>query len=77
MYAISVGVLCHFSHVGLFATAWNTVAHQAPLSMGFSRQEYWSGLVFPSPGGLPDPGIEPETLIPPVLAVWFFITSAT
>ena len=39
-------------------TPW-TVAHQAPLSMGFSRQEYWSGLPFPSPGDLPDPGIEP------------------
>jgi len=39
-------------------TPW-TVAHQAPLSMGFSRQEYWSGLPFPSPGGLPDSGIEP------------------
>ena len=40
------------------ATPW-TVARQAPLSMGFSRQEYWSGLPFPSPGDLPDPGIEP------------------
>ena len=40
------------------ATPW-TVAHQAPLSMGFSRQEYWSGLPFPSPGDLPNPGIEP------------------
>ena len=39
-------------------TPW-TVAHQAPLSMGFSRQEYWSGLPFPSPGDLPDPGTEP------------------
>jgi len=39
------------------ATPW-TVAHQDPLSMGFSRQEYWSGLPFPSPGDLPDPGIE-------------------
>ena len=38
-----------------------TVAHQAPLSMGFSRQEYWSGLPFPSPGYLPDPGIEPRS----------------
>ena len=38
-----------------------TVAHQAPLSMGFSRQEYWSGLPFPSPGDLPDPGIEPRS----------------
>ena len=40
----------------LFATPW-TVAHQAPLSMGFSRQEYWSGFPFPSPGNLPDPGL--------------------
>ena len=47
------------SHVRLFATSW-TVAHQAPPSMGFSRQEYWSGLPFPSPGDLPDPGIEPR-----------------
>ena len=48
------------SHVRLFATLW-TVAHQAPLSMGFSRQEYWGGLPFPSPGDLPDPGIEPRS----------------
>ena len=41
-------------------TPW-TVAHQAPLPMGFSRQEYWSGLPFPSPGDLPDPGIEPRS----------------
>ena len=46
-----------FCHVRLFATP-RTVAHQAPLSVGFSRQEYWSGLSFPSPGDLPDPGIE-------------------
>ena len=45
------------SHVQLFATPW-TVVHKAPLSLGFSRQEYWSGLPFPSPGDLPDPGIE-------------------
>ena len=45
------------SHVQLFATPW-TVAYQAPSSMGFSRQEYWSGLPFRSPGDLPDPGIE-------------------
>ena len=51
---------CIFSHVQLFATPW-TVARQAPLSMGFSRQEYWSGLPFPSPGDLPDPGIEPRS----------------
>ena len=48
------------SRVLLFATLW-TVAHQAPPSMGFSRQEYWSGLPFPSPGDLPDPGIEPRS----------------
>ena len=47
-----------FSHVRLFATLW-TVAHQAPLSMALSRQEHWSGLLFPSPGHLPHPGIEP------------------
>ena len=46
------------SCVQLFATPW-TVAYQAPPSMGFSRQEYWSGLLFPSPGDLPNPGIEP------------------
>ena len=48
------------SHVQLFATPW-TVAYQAPRSMEFSRQEYWSGLPFPSPGDLPDPGIEPRS----------------
>ena len=48
-------MLSHFSPVWLFATLW-TVTHQAPLSMGFSRQEYWSGLPCPSPGDLPDPG---------------------
>ena len=49
------------SHVRLFATPW-TVACWAPLSMGFSRKEYWSGLPFPSPGDRPDPGIEPRSL---------------
>ena len=48
-----------FSHVQLFGTPW-TVARQTSLSMGFSRQEYWSGLPFPPPGDLPDPGIEPR-----------------
>ena len=48
------------SRVQLFATLW-TVAYQASQSMGFSRQEYWSGLPFPSPGDLPDPGIEPRS----------------
>ena len=46
------------SHVRLFAAPW-TVAYQTPLSMGFSRQEYWNGLPFPSPGDLPSPGIKP------------------
>ena len=49
------------SHVRLFATPW-TETHQAPLSTGSSRQEYWSGLPFPSPGDLPHPGIEPRSL---------------
>jgi len=48
------------SRVQLFATLW-TVAHQAPLSMGFSRQEYWGGLSFLSPEDLPDPGVEPRS----------------
>ena len=51
----------HFSCVRLFTTPW-TIACQAPLSMGFSRQEYWSGLSCPSPGHLPDPGIAPTSL---------------
>ena len=49
---------CLVSHVWLFLTPW-TVAGQAPLSVGFPRQEYWSGWPFPSPGDLPDPGTEP------------------
>ena len=52
-------------------------AHQAPLSMGFSRQEYWSGLLFPFPGDLPDSGIEPESLMSPALAGRFFTTNVT
>ena len=58
------------------ATLW-TVAHQAPLSMEFSRQGYWSGLPLPPPGDLPDPGIQPESLLSPALAGRFFTTSAT
>ena len=49
------------SRVQLFVTPWTNVAHQTPPSMGFSRQEYWSGLPFPSPGDLSDPGIEPRS----------------
>ena len=51
-------VVCVLSRVQVFATPW-TVAHQAPLSMGFSRQEFWIGLPFPPSGDLPDPVIEP------------------
>ena len=53
-------MLSHFSHVRLFATPW-TIAHQAPPSVEFSRQEYWSGLPFASPGDLPDTGVEPAS----------------
>ena len=60
-----------FSCVQLFATLW-AVAHQAPLSMGFSRQEYWSGLSCPPPEDLADPGIKPACLIFPVVAGGFF-----
>ena len=68
-------VLNCFSCVQLFATLW-TVAHQAPLFVGFSRQEYWSGLLFPSPRDLPNPGIEP---VSPTLAgvlTGVFLTTA-
>ena len=56
-----------------FVTPW-TVAHQAPLSMKFSRQEYWSGLPFPSLGDLPNPGVEPTSLVSPALVGRFFTT---
>ena len=62
---------CRLSQVQLFVTPW-TVAHQAPLSVGFSRQEYWSGLPFSSPGDLPDPEIELESFASPALAGRFF-----
>ena len=55
------------------ATPW-IVAHWAPLSMGFSRQEYWNGMPFSSPGDLPDPGIETACLMSPALAGGFFTT---
>ena len=66
-------VLSRFIHAQLFVTLW-TVAFQAALSMKFCRQEYWSGLLCPPPGNLPDPGAEPEA---PALAGGFFTTSAT
>ena len=71
-----VCMLSHFSRVWLFATLW-TVACQAPLSMGFSRQEYWSGLPCLLLGDLSDQGIKPESLTSPALAGRFFTTIAT
>ena len=68
-------VLSCFSRVPLFATLW-TVAW-VPLSMGLVRQEYWSGLPCPSPGDLPNPGIEPESLTSPALAGGFFTPSTS
>ena len=55
-----------------FVTPW-TVAHQAPLSMGFPRQEYWSDLPFPPPEDLPNPGMEPASPVSPIVAGRFFI----
>ena len=69
-------VLSHFSCIRLSATPWN-VAHQSPLSMGFSWQENWCGLPCPPPGHLPSPGIEPVSPVFPILAGGFFITSTT
>ena len=69
-------VLSRFTRVRLFATPW-TVARQAPLSTGFSRQEYWSGLPCPPPGDLPDSGIIPVSLPSPALAGSFFTASVT
>ena len=74
--AVHAYVLVCFSRVWLFATLW-TVACQTPQSMEFSRQEYWNGLPFPSPGNLPDPGIKPLSLTSPALAGRFFTTSIT
>ena len=62
-----------FSHVWLFVTPW-TVAPQVSLSMGFSRQEYWSGLLFPSPGHLPNPGVKFTSSESPALSDRFFTT---
>ena len=67
-------LLSHFSHVRLCATP-ETTAHQALPSLGFSRQEHWSGLPFPSPGDLPDPGIRPESPVPPALQMGSLLLS--
>ena len=71
-----VCLLSFFSHGRLFTTLW-IVAHQTPLSMGLSRQEYWTRLPYPPPGGLPNPGIKPTSLMSPALASGFFTTSIT
>ena len=68
-------MVSRFSSVQLFATL-GTVAHQAPLSMGFSRQDYWSRLPCPAPGDLPNPGIEPASFLCTALAGSFFTTRA-
>ena len=69
-------MLSRFTHVQLFATLW-TEAHQATLTMGFSRQVYWSGLPFPTPGNPLDPGIESTSRMSSALAGTFFIMRAT
>ena len=66
--------VCVLSHVQLYATPC-TVGCQAPLSMEFSRQEYWSGLPFPTPGNFSNPVIEPTSLVSPELAGVFFTTA--
>jgi len=71
-----VGVRSYFSRVQLFVTLW-TIACQALLSMGFSRQECWGGLPCPPPGDLPDPGVKPAFLMSPALAGGFLTTGAT
>ena len=73
-YKVHTCMLSCFSPVRLSATPW-TVARQAPLSLGCSRQEYWSGLPYPPPGDLPDPGIEPASLMSPALKGEFFTSS--
>ena len=75
-WARHCAALSRFSCVRLFTTSW-TVAHQAYLSIGFSRQEYWSGLPCLPPGDLPNPGIEPTSLMSLASAGGFFTTSAT
>ena len=76
MTTVCACLLSHVSRVRFFTTPW-TVSHQLPLSMGFSRQEYWNGLPFPLPEDLSDPGIEPTSLASPALAGGFFTTNIT
>jgi len=73
---VNIVVAESLSHAQLFATPW-TVTYQVPLSLGFSRQEYWSGLPCLQQGTLPNPGIKPTSLTSPAWAGSFFTTSAT
>ena len=74
--SVLYAMLSCFGPVWLFATLW-TVGAQAPLPMGFSRQEYWSGLPYPTPEYLPNPGLKPMSRMSPALAGRFFTTSTT
>ena len=75
MCIVCVVVLCVLSHVRLFAIPW-TAALKGPLSMGFTRQEYWSGLTFPTSRDLPDPGLKLMSPVSPALSGGFFTTSS-
>ena len=75
-WGAKMGMLSHFNCVQLCGTLWS-IAHQAPLSMGFSRQEYWNGSPFPSPEDLHNWGIEHTSLMSPALAGTFFTNTAT
>ena len=75
-WGMRVCVASHFSHIQLFSTV-GTVAHEAPLCMGFSRQEYWSGLLYSPPGDLHDPVIKSVSLTSSALAGRFFTTRTT
>ena len=74
--SLETSVLSHFSHVQLCATPWTEKPGMLQ-SIGLYKQEYWSGLLFPSPGDLPNSGIKPMFLMSPALAGRFFTTSAT
>ena len=75
-YILCGCVLSRLSHVQLFVNLWN-IAFQAPLSMGFSKQEYWSGLPCPFSGDLSNSGIEPTSIMSPALSGGFFNSNAT
>ena len=76
MHCMCMRPKSHPSYLALLQH-YGTIAHQAPLSMGFSRQEWWIGLPCPPPGDLLDPGIKPASLMSPALAGRFLTTSAT